>query len=47
MRILVELETTDREATAEEIEKDLKMAEDEIGWNYYYVVKSVKVECPH
>lgn len=47
MRIIVELETTEREATAEEIERDLKMAEDQIGWDYDYVVKSVKVECPH
>lgn len=47
MRIIVELETADKDITAEEIEKDLKMAEDQIGWDYYYVVRSVKVECPH
>ena len=29
--------------TAEEIEKDLRMAEDQIGWNYDYVIKSVEV----
>lgn len=29
--------------TLEEIEKDLRMAEDQIGWNYYYVIKSVQV----
>lgn len=29
--------------TPEEIEKDLRMAEDQIGWNYYYVIKSVEV----
>lgn len=44
MRIIVELETADKDITAEEIERDLKMAEDQIGWNYYYVVRSVHVE---
>ena len=29
--------------TAEEIEKDLRMSEDNIGWNYDYVIQSVEV----
>jgi len=44
MRIIVELETADKDVTAEEIERDLKMAEDQIGWNYYYIVRSVHIE---
>lgn len=31
------------ELTAEEIEKDLRMAEDQIGWNYDYAIRSVEV----
>lgn len=30
--------------TAEEIENDLRMSEDSIGWNYDYVIKSVEVK---
>ena len=42
MTITVELElSSPYELTAEEIEKDLRMAEDQIGWNYDYVIKSV------
>ena len=29
--------------TAEEIEKDLRMGEDQIGWNYEYIITDVKV----
>lgn len=44
MRITVELElSSPYELTAEEIEKDLQMSEDQIGWNYDYVIKSVEV----
>lgn len=44
MTITIELELSSPYAlTAEEIEKDLKMAEDQIGWNYDYIIKSVKV----
>lgn len=31
------------ELTAEEIEKDIRMSENEIGWNYDYKIKSVDV----
>ena len=44
MKITVELElSSPYELTAEEIEKDLRMAEDQIGWNYDYIIKSVEV----
>lgn len=44
MTITVELElSSPYDPTAEEIEKDLRMAENQIGWNYDYVIKSVKV----
>lgn len=45
MKITVELEVSgcSHELTAEEIERDLRMAEDQIGWNYYYIIKSVEV----
>lgn len=44
MTITVELElSSPYDLTAEEIEKDLQMAEDQIGWNYDYVIKSVDV----
>lgn len=44
MKITVELELSGPyNLTAEEIEKDLRMAEDQIGWNYDYVIKSVDV----
>lgn len=44
MTITVELElSSPYDLTAEEIEKDLRMAEDQIGWNYDYIIKDVKV----
>lgn len=44
MTITVELEVSSPyDFTVEEIEKDLRMAEDQIGWNYDYVIKSVEV----
>ena len=44
MTIIVTLElSSPYDLTAEEIEKDLRMDEDQIGWNYDYVIKSVEV----
>lgn len=44
MTITVELELSSQyDLTAEEIEKDLRMAEDQIGWNYDYAITDVKV----
>lgn len=44
MTITVELElSSPYDLTAEEIEKDLRMAEVEIGWNYDYTITDVKV----
>lgn len=44
MMITVELElSSPYDLTAEEIEKDLRMAEDQIGWTYDYAIKSVEV----
>ena len=44
MTIIVNLEVSSQyDLTSEEIEKDLRMAEDQIGWNYDYVIKSVEV----
>lgn len=44
MTITVELElSSPYDLTAEEIEKDLRMSEDQIGWNYYYTITNVKV----
>lgn len=44
MTIIVKLElSSPYDLTSEEIEKDLRMAEDQIGWNYDYVIKSVEV----
>lgn len=44
MKIVVELELDNPyELTPEEIEKDICMAEDKIGWNYYYKIKNVEV----
>lgn len=44
VKIIVELElSSPYELTAEEIEKDLQMSEDQIGWNYDYIIKSVEV----
>lgn len=42
--VILELELDNqRELSPEEIEKDLRMAEDQIGWYYDYVIKSVEV----
>ena len=44
MTITIELElSSPYDLTAEEIEKDLRMAEDQIGWNYDYTITDVKV----
>lgn len=44
MTITVELEVSSPyDLTVEEIEKDLRMAEDQIGWNYDYTITDVKV----
>ena len=44
MTITVKLElSSPYDLTAEEIEKDLRMAEDQIGWNYDYTITDVKV----
>ena len=44
MKIIVELQlSSPYKPTAEEIEKDLRLAEDQIGWNYDYLIKSVEV----
>ena len=44
MKIIVELELDDKyNLTIEQIEKDLRMAEDQIGWNYNYLIRLVKV----
>lgn len=44
MTITVELELSiPCNLTAEEIEKDLRMGEDQIGWNYDYTIKGIKV----
>ena len=44
MTITVELELLSPcNLTSQEIEKDLRMAENQIGWNYDYVIKSMKV----
>ena len=44
MKIVVELELdSPYELTPEEIEKDIRMAEVQIGWNYDYKIKNVEV----
>lgn len=44
MTITVELDlTSPYDLTAEEIEKDLRIAEDQIGFNYDYTITDVKV----
>lgn len=44
MTIIVELELdAPYDLTQEEIEKDIRLGESEIGWNYYYKVKSVEL----
>lgn len=43
--VILELELDNqRELSPEEIEKDLRMAENQIGWNYDYSIKSVEVK---
>jgi len=45
MIITVELElSSPYNLTVEEIEQDLRLAEDQIGWNYDYIIKSVEVK---
>lgn len=44
MKVIVTLEIDDKhELTAEEIEKDIRMSENAIGWNYDYNIVSVDV----
>lgn len=44
MKITVELElSSPYDLTAEEIEKDLRIAENQIGWNYDYIITDVEV----
>lgn len=44
MTIIVELELdSPYDLTQEEIEKDLRLGEIQIGWNYDYKIKSVEV----
>ena len=44
MKIIVELQlSSPYKLTAKEIEKDLRLSEDQIGWDYDYLIKSVKV----
>lgn len=44
MTIIVELELdSPYDLTQEEIEKDLRLGESEVGWNYDYKIKSVEV----
>ena len=31
------------ELTSEEIENDIRMSEDQIGWNYEYKIRSIEV----
>ena len=44
IKVKVELEVSSPyDLTAEESEKDLRIAEDQIGWNYDYTITDVKV----
>lgn len=44
MKIIVSLELdSPYELSPEEIEKDIRMGEDQIGWNYDYKIKTVEV----
>lgn len=44
MRITVTLELDNPyNLSAEEIEKDIRMSEDQIGWNYDYKIEAVDV----
>ena len=44
MKIIVELELIHyKDIPPEKIEKDIRMAEDQIGWYYDYEIKSVEV----
>ena len=45
MRIMVTLELDNPyDLDAEEIKKDIRMAEDQIGWNYDYKIVSIDVD---
>lgn len=45
MKITVTLELDNPyDLDAEEIEKDIRMAEDQIGWNYDYKIVSIDVQ---
>lgn len=44
MTIIVELELDPPyDLTQDEIEKDLRLGENEIGWDYDYKIKSVRI----
>lgn len=44
MKIIIELEPDNPyELTPEEIEKDIRMGEEQIGWNYDYKINNVEV----
>ena len=44
MKITIELElSSPYDLTAEEVEKDLRKGEDQIGFVYDYIIKSVEV----
>ena len=44
MEIIVTLILSESyDLTAEEIEKDIRMSEDQIGWSYDYTIESVEV----
>jgi len=46
-RVVVEIEfelgSNDKDLTEEEIMNDIQKSQDQIGWDYYYTVKSVHV----
>lgn len=45
MKITVELElSSPYDLTAEEVEKDIRLSEERIGWNYDYSIRSVNVD---
>lgn len=42
--IVIELELDNPyDLTDDEIEEDIRMSEDQIGWNYDYKIKTVKI----
>ena len=44
MKITIELElSSPHDLTAEEVEKDIRLSEEQIGWNYDYIIRSVNV----